>query len=367
MSEQSEVATLLVKGNNFKDWETVWVQTNYTDSYSQFRFTCAERTPDPEQFKPSDACTIRLGDQLAITGVILTRQVAFEGNAHGVMLQGVSETWYAGRASVQHKTGRFDGKTFEDIAKEVLKPTGIEYKLLGKVDQTKFDHCQIQPGEKIFDFLERIGRDRKIIIAADREGKYLFVGEHEAKHVGLLIEGKNIKSCQAVISDQQRHSEYITRAQCSASDDMKYRFAAQQEARAPGSAVRYSPLLTPIEHPVRTDKEVERRCDMEQMWHEGQDIQVTVVVQGWFAQSGELWTAGDDVSFKSPMAMINGDLKIQTVTFTQDSQSGSLTTLLLVAPWGLNGKRGFTRGPQLPGAKIDKSPPKSPPSFVKQR
>jgi prophage tail gpP-like protein len=368
MAEQTEIATIELggSGGSFKDWETVWVQTNFTDGFSRFRFTCAER-PDSVQIEPGDECKVKLGDQTAVTGVILTRQAAYDAQSHGVQLSGVSLTWYAGRSSVLSKTGNYDGKTFEEIAKDILKPTGVEYKPIGEVDKTPFKRCQVQPGEKIFDFLERIGRDRKVIIAADREGKYLFIGEHTSKNIGSLKEGVNIKSCQCVISDTAVYSQYITRAQCNGSNQKKYREASEQEAKANGSAARYSVLYTPIEHPVQTDKEVERRCNMEQMWHEGQDIQITVVVQGWFTQSGQLWEAGEDVTFESKMAMINDTMKIQAVTFTQDSNSGSLTTLLVVPPFGLNGTRGHARsGVKLDPAKIDKSAPQDPKGFVKK-
>jgi prophage tail gpP-like protein len=363
MPEQSEIATLTVNDQEFSDWETVWIQTNFTDSYSQFRFTCAEREPPANQFKPGDECRITLGNKTAITGVILVRQVAADENSHAVMLQGVSLTWFAGRGSVLSKTGRFDDMSFEQIAEKVLEPTGVKYKPVGKIDDKKFKMVQVHPGEKIFDFLERIGRERKIIIAADKEGKYLWVGEHDAENVGSLKEGVNIKSLQCVISQVANHSEYIIRASCPAHDDKKYREAAHQEARGKGGIKRYSPLLTPIEHPVWTDDEVVRRCEMEQMWHEGQEIQITAVVQGWFTESGDLWEAGKDVNFESKMCMINDVLKIQTVTFTQDSRSGSLTTLLCVSPWSLNGKKGFAirGGPEKP--KIDKSAPKDPQKY----
>jgi prophage tail gpP-like protein len=363
MAEQQEIATLELGGGKFSDWETVWIQTNYADGFSQFRFTCAEReSVRSAQIEPGETCSIKLGDQLAVTGVILTRQVAFEANSHGVMLQGVSMTWYAGRGSVMSKDGRYDNMSFQDITKKVLQPTGVKYEFIGNISENKFRVVQVWPGETIFAFLERIGRDRQVIIAHDKEGKFLFVGEHSAENIGSVVEGQNLLSCQAVVSEVAKHSEYTVRAQCPGRNDKKYREAAHQEARAPGGAKFYSPLLTPMEHPVNTDKEVETRCNMEQMWHEGQDRQVTAVVQGWFTQGGTLWEAGKDVNFISPMAMMNELLKIQVVTFTQDSKSGSLTTLLLVAPWALNGARGFSRGPggNLPKAKIDKSPPKDP-------
>ena len=54
-----EVATLIVGGLRFTDWETVWVQHRINDMFPIFRFIYAERDPLPElwnklQFKPGD-------------------------------------------------------------------------------------------------------------------------------------------------------------------------------------------------------------------------------------------------------------------------------------------------------------------------
>jgi prophage tail gpP-like protein len=88
-----EVATVVVGGRYYSDWETTWVQHRRLDPYMYFRFTAAERDPIPGlwdrlQFKPPDPCAIYLAGRLAVTGIIMVRQVAYEGNSHGVSLQG---------------------------------------------------------------------------------------------------------------------------------------------------------------------------------------------------------------------------------------------------------------------------------------
>jgi hypothetical protein len=82
---------------------------------------------------------------------------------------------------------------------------------------------------------------------------------------------------------------------------------------------------------------------------------------------GGLWRAGDLVAFMSPMTTLNMGLKIQNVTFTQDSQSGTLTTLELVAPWLLKdygdynvGRPGAPPPPKDDDAKTNTQPPASP-------
>lgn len=352
MAEQDEKATLIVGGSKFEDWESVWVQKTWGDSYHQFRFTCAERDASSQQLKPEDECAIELAGELAITGMILTRQAAYDENSHGVMLQGVSMTWPAARASIVHATGNFDGKHFMQIAEEVLKPTGVKATKKGEISEKKFERMQVQPGEALFNFLERVGRDRKIIVTCDKEGNFLFVGEHPGESIGALIEGVNIKRCQAVISVSAQRSDFIIRGQTAADNDQNMRTQAEQEAKEEGRLKKkfYSPIIVNIEQPVWTQDEVKQRAKNEVMWTEAQQVQATFVVQGWKTGDGKLWEPGKNVSVKSPMALLDMELTIQSVTYTQDDPSGTLTTLLCVAPWGLNSKSDFKVAGGGPGS-----------------
>jgi prophage tail gpP-like protein len=335
--EQKEKATLIVGGGKFEDWESVWVQKTYGDSHHQFRFTCAERDPPAKQIKPEDECTIELDGQLAITGMVITRQTAFDGNNHGVQLLGASNTWSAARSSIDHKTNSFDGKTFIQIAEEVLEKTGVKYKKKGTISEKKFDRCHVHIGETIFAFLDRIAREVKVIVTADKEGDFLFIGEnYNGEKIGALIEGVNIKSCSAIESVSAERSEFLINNSTAASDSQHGTKASEQQAKEKGRLKRYSILLVPNEQPVWTEDEVKKRAKNEKMWTEQQRIQATFVVQGWTSGTGRLWEPGSSVRVKSEMAMLDRELIIQSATYTQDNASGTLTTLLCVTPAGLN-------------------------------
>jgi hypothetical protein len=95
-----EVATIVAADHRFDDWESVFVQHRWADAYAWFRFTTAERESDPPSFdwrtlrlKPPDPVAIYLGGQLAINGLITSRQTAYEGNNHAVQLEGKGLTW----------------------------------------------------------------------------------------------------------------------------------------------------------------------------------------------------------------------------------------------------------------------------------
>ncbi|WP_028164127.1 phage baseplate assembly protein [Bradyrhizobium elkanii] len=366
MPRPQEVAQLAVAGNIFEDWETVEVWSDWAESFSHFRFTAAERDTlvttargkvplwTRLQFKPDDPCTILLAGRLAITGFIETRQVAYDAHQHGVMLIGKSLTANAAKSSVDTKTGNFDNKNIVQVAQEVVAPYGVGIKVIGAPDLTPFPKLQNSPGELVWDFLERIARPRGVVMGSDAHGNFLLIGEHTGQVVTELVEGINIKSCQCIINHEHVYTEHDVRGQHAASDDNSGTKASELKCIAKGmSGAMFSKLITPAEQPVKTQAEVCNRARYEAIWHNGTNVTATITVYGWLRDEQALWAPGDDVHVYSPMAMLDMPMKIQRVTFTQDSQSGTQTKLDLVAPWLLRDSLGWdVRHPNQPGGQI---------------
>jgi prophage tail gpP-like protein len=338
-----EVATIVVGGRKWDDWTSVKVENRYAEAFDLFTFSNVER-PAAIQFKPRDECAIYLGGVLAITGVITVRQVAYDPNNHGVQLMGKGVTFWASRSSIIDETGSFDGQTFEQVAKTLIKPFGIGVKVIGTLNSIPFEKLQIEPGEKLWDCLERLARPKGIVMGSDAFGNALLIGDHAATVDDSLIEGVNIKSMKCIVSIEHIHSDYLVRGQKAASDESNGADASQQEGKVPGTAPRYSPLLTPAEQPVSTQGEMQDRARNEAVWHEGDLLQVVVTVQGWFRAGGGLWRAGSSVHVRSPMAPLDQVLTIQNAVFSQDSASGTTTTLELVPPFLLRGQSEFNVG-----------------------
>src|SRR5262245_59772626 len=328
-----EIATLVVGGKRFDDWETVWIQHRFADSHPLFRFTAVERDPIPEwwgklQFKPGDECAIYLAGMLAITGVIIVRQVSYDGTNHGVMLQGKGLTWYASTGHIKHKNGDFSGKNFMEVATEVIGPFGIGIKTIGNINPLPYEALQLDPGKNLWDFLEGIARPRGIVLGSDHLGNILVIDYHSFSPTYSLIEGFNILQAQVTITAEYVFSEYIARGQTAGTDSKKGTDASEQEASVGATAKRYRPLIVPAEQPVWNLAELGDRAKAEYTWNEGTQIDATITVQGWrMAPNTGLWRAGDKIVVKSPMAMLNMPLKIKVVTFTQDRNSGTLTQL----------------------------------------
>src|SRR5262249_27493871 len=151
----------------------------------EFQFTTADIVEVPGQdppdnwqklqFKPGDECGVYLGGQLAVFGVIIARQTAYDKDNKGVQLTGVGLQWYAQRGSILNKTN-FDNESFLQIASEVLAPFGIGFCTVGTIDGTPFTNIQVETGETVWNFLERIARDRQVVLGTDHQGRFVFIG-----------------------------------------------------------------------------------------------------------------------------------------------------------------------------------------------
>ena len=364
----AEIAQLQVAGVSFQDWETVWIQHRWSDGWPLFRFTAAENATMPIswiqlQFKPGDLATIWLGGQLAITGIILTRQTSYDANNHGVELSGVGRTWAAGESSVDTKDANQDNKALMDIASLLYGKHGVAVLPVGSVDSSPFKECQLHPGEKIFDCVDRLSRQKGATLGSDHLGNMLMIGEHSNPVVQDLVEGENILKMQCIISDEMLSKKYDITGQAGNAENLTPAQASEIRGSAPGTMAVYDKFKLIVAEQALTQAEAETRAYYESRFCEGTNVKAFVTVQGWLRDGVNLWRCGDDVYVMSPMAMLNGiTLKIQTATFQQDNASGTTTVLELVLPWMLADKPfgvdyDTPQTPQTDGTTPNPNPP----------
>jgi prophage tail gpP-like protein len=346
ITEETAVITVDGVGGEYQDWESVFVQLRYHHAWDYCRFTSVERREDKvmnwqlQQLIPCVGITVNLANQLAFTGTIVERQISYDPNNHGIQLLAKNQTMWGYKSSVNTKTSSFDNMPFIEIANQVLAPylgqAGIVTK--GTLNSIPFDKVQCQVGESCWDFLERLARPRGIVMGSDRYGNYVFIGTRLEKPVATLQEGVNIKSLNATINIDDQFVIYRAVGQSAAgSNGVNPVDAGQQEAEVGGSGCKISLLTVAAEQPVKPG-ELQDRANNEKKWREGAKITATAVVYGWRnPDDGLLWNVGDKVTINSPMIpMINEPMSIQRVTFEQDRQGGTRTTLDLVMPWMLN-------------------------------
>jgi prophage tail gpP-like protein len=371
-----EVATLQVGNASVTDFETIWLQHRLAESHSIFRFTMAEREPIPGvnewtklQFKPCDPAAVLLGGVPAFAGVIIERQVAYDANNHSVQLTGKGLTYWGYESSVDttQNDGNFDNMTVDDVFQAVLGKYPGGKLNWGPPNPRPFPYLQCQPGEKIWDFLERICRPRGMVLGNDFAGNYLLIGPHAPPKMYRCIEGENIKKLQMIWSKDFFKTLYGVKGSANGNDETNGPKASEMEGKAYGTACQHAELHTPAEQPVQDEDELRERAQFEQIWTEGAEIECHVTVQGWFPPGyDDIWRVGQNVYVWSPMAILDMVLKIQTATFTQDNNAGTQTELELVLPWKLRGQAPYNVGKSVPQDPVTNPTPQPTPDQVLQ-
>ena len=125
----NEIATLIVNGEIFKDWESIFVRHAFDEPFYWFRFTASEGAPlaknwAAQRIRPGDKCEVYLAGILAVSGRVKTRQVSTSAKHHAIEIQGGGFTFDLTRASVVSKTGEFKNSSWESLPRMVSYTVG---------------------------------------------------------------------------------------------------------------------------------------------------------------------------------------------------------------------------------------------------
>lgn len=355
-------AVVVINGAEYFEWETVQVRIEWMGRPPRHaRFTCSEQTPWAEDWaflriRPGDQCEIFLDGMLVITGQVCTRQVYYDATQHSVEIQSVGMTDVLGRGAAISPTGEWNNKTLVEIAKSVIAPYGLKMKTLGRVENQKFKRAASQPGETAIEFLEKYARQNNSMTGESNDGAFLIMGTVSDSGMPAVVEGNNILIGREVIHNRtiaaggnfpQASSgsgggqPYTSSGQRPGNDDdwgaKPTHGTYSQSGSSSGFSSQFLPKMMQSEIPAWSKKMLEGRVRIEKNVDDQNQIFVTVVVVGWQRPNGGLWDPGELVFVDSPMLIMQRPLMLKAVTFSQDNQSGTRSTLELVNAAAMNG------------------------------
>lgn len=348
MPKQEEIAELVINGERFSAWETVRVDFDAQNPHSQATFTVAEALSNQTVFsalriRVGDRCQVYLAGIKVLDGYVFQRQACYNATMHGVLISACSKTFDAAQCSAPLKTSQMAGYPFESIARTVLSPYGIGIVIKNPPPgfDRPFKDVSIQPGETVFELVERLARQRGAWISGDENGNYVVGGgDPKAAPVADFEEGRNILSANCCYRDDVLYRFTDVMGQGRGDDNVNGAQSSQPAASVSNSSVqRYRNLYVVSEEPGSA-QDMAVRADTETMMRLAQALTCMVTVQGWLRAPGQLWkvgTSGENYSVKSPMLLLHGvKLAAQSVTFEQTNGGGTTTTLMLVRPEALS-------------------------------
>jgi prophage tail gpP-like protein len=341
-------AVLRVNGADYFEWESVSVRHALFESPPfTFQFTCSEQSPWPESWavlriRPPDECAVFLDGQLAIVGQVVTRQVYYDARQHTVQIQGIGRSGVLSYGGIKEtQTREWTNVDIVELARAVATPYGIDVVPGPGLDMTKFPRASAAPNERAFDFLERYARQTKTMLTSDPDGNLVLLAQ--ARPGGdVMIEGVNIRTGREVIHSLSAGQEYRFDGSGPGNDETwgapaNQRHTELNSTNLLGAGMPYLPRLVMSEIPAFSVDQLKARARIEDNVDQGNMVNVELTALGWQRPSGGLWEIAQEVVVKSPMLIMDGPLILRSVTFSQDNNSGTISTLDLVNQTAFSG------------------------------
>lgn len=328
---------LTVGGSQYGGWKNVTVRRSmeaicgsYDLGFSDKWAAQASAWP----IRPGDECTVQLLGTTVITGYVDSREVSYGAKQHNLSVSGRDKAADIVDSSAVLGKWQFKNQNVLQICQALAKPFGIPVNLAQGVTIPKPQaDFPINPGESAFEAIDRICRLSGMLPISDSMGGILLtVGTTTQRASTPLVEGVNILSASVNVSHESRFNKYIVGGQHSGSDELNGKSAASVQAEAFDNVVRAGRVLYVRPEGIVTVDAARRRAQWEASVRAARAVEVSVTVQGWAQESGELWPINTLVYLNSPMLDITGEMLIAEVEYGLSDSNGTTTNLSLKRP-----------------------------------
>ncbi len=324
---------LKVNGGIFSGWESMEIKIGIEQISGSFHLSTTDRWPGqdtPTPILPGNTCKVLLDGQTVITGYVDSSEPSYDASSHSISIAGRDKTGDLVDCCAIYKSGQWNNQRLDQIAKNICDPFHINV-----INQTDvgdpFKSVNIQAGERAFELLDRMARDRAVLLMSDGLGNLIITRAGKLKVPTMLEEGVNIKRASSKFDWKERFDTYIVIGQHRGSDG-EPAAAASSPTSGPfyDMGINRNRPLVVIAEQQGYIASLRQRAEWEKNVRLGRANRATVTVQGWKHADG-LWLPNQLVHLKSPMLYADLDLLIAQVTYKLDS-NGTTTELELCRP-----------------------------------
>lgn len=327
---------LVVGGRKFGGWLDVRVTRGLERAAGDFDIRASQRWPGLEahfEIPEGAPCEIWIGGDKVLTGFVDVIETDRDGNNASISISGRSRTADLVDCSPDYELPELAGLDLAAVARKVATPFGIEVD--ARETGPVFAVSSANHGETAWKVIERLARQRQILVTDDAEGRLVLTRLAEAR-----------------ASDQLRHPSdglvKIATRRDSSKRFSEYRVKAQAGGRWSGSAggagvpeslahvegtfrdegvTRYRPKTILSEGAAKKGGALER-AEWEARRNVGKALRVAATRVGWRQRDGLLWTPNTLVYCEVPSSKVRGDLALAEVTYRKSAQ-GTLCDLEL--------------------------------------
>lgn len=334
MADQKNLVTVLINGRSFGGWESVSITRSLDNAAAGFQLSVSERFPgqnQPLNIIPGQACQVRIGGDLVITGYVDAVNPSHDGNSHRIGVTGRSKTQDLIDCSVQPPWGSISSLTLLQIADRLAQPYGVDIVDALKGQSEFIEKFDLNVGDTVLSVLSKLAALKAAILTDDEQGRLLITRAGKARASTALRSGPdgNILAGTGSFNHAARFRTYTVVGQGPGSDLNSGATVSAIEATAEDLGVKRNRTLVVRAEGAADLQKAQDRARWEASSRSGKASTITLTVQGWRQASGDLWRINHLVRVNDPLLTIDGEFLISGVTYNL-SEQGTLTTLTVV-------------------------------------
>ncbi|WP_282265919.1 phage baseplate assembly protein [Stenotrophomonas sp. PS02298] len=322
--------TLNVNSTAYGGWKSINVRRSMEEISGSYSLGISELWPEqaePREIRTGDSASVVLDKVPLVTGYVDQVEPGYDAYSHGVTVSGRDATADLVDCAAEHGKGEWRNVRLDQIARDLATPYGTTVLVQTELGAA-FPSFAIEPGESVFDCLERAARQRGVLLLSDGKGGLVLGMAGSGGTVATpLVEGENIRSCSASNDASQRFKTYIVKGQRAGSDQVNGAAASALRAVATDSGVKRARTLVIIAEDEGDLASLTKRAQWEATVRAARALTVRCEVAGW-THAGGIWHPNSIVRFRSPTVRLDRDLLIREVELIADEQ-GKRTNLIL--------------------------------------
>jgi prophage tail gpP-like protein len=322
--------TLSIGGQIYQRWTSVRVSRGLKRLCGAFQIETPGEVDPP--ILPFAACVLADDGDPLITGYVDETRIEIAARSTRTRIRGRSKTAVLVDCMPQFANSQFNDNALDAIARGVAGAFGINVIVGPGINVgDPFRAATFEWSETAFSFLERLARQRGVLLTDDVNGNLVLatLGTTPAPSPLATGPGGNVFAARGLLSGQHRFSEYTIRSQAG----MWQTGGPVQPANTGVANDPGVPLLRPwagiAESPLMPG-DAQKRALWEAAHRQGEAVTAVLSVPEWRA-AGQLWQTNQLVKCTVPRLKLNDSMLIGTVEFSEDDQ-GRRTELTVAPP-----------------------------------
>lgn len=344
IAPRDDIPRLRIGDRDFEAWKEIKVTRGLDRLAGDFALRIAEARAPAEADRPFairvfDPCEIRLGEDLVLTGHVDAVLPAMDREQHEILILGRSRTADLVDCQIEIEGGEFRNADLGAIARAVCARFGIAVVAEAPLGEP-FDIAAFERTETAFDFLERLARQRGVLLTDDAAGRLVIARAGETTAQGRVAQRENLLAAIGELNGAKRFSRYVILSQLGALAEVSPSADALPEPRGPGGEAqpgilglaldrevpRYRPHVGMAEQAL-TAPQAEARALWQAAHAAGRGIRARLTVPGWRQEDGAPWAVNQRIPCRVPWLRLDGEMLIASVTFTLTERWGRRTVL----------------------------------------